>query len=396
MAFYTSLISPNKYQKSGLERALEIVKDPLGLTPRIRSTSLGSGISNKVYESDQSPSLVVENKTKSDDRVPYSSGNSGSNSSSSSSSSSLKDITNSKTYSESLAERQKREAQKAVASDWDDVDSSVGDTEKALNNMKSYISNLGSARDAYLKANDENLSKKKDAISGNRELIQKNQKDDLQNLAEDVRKSIFSANRNIGILGAANSSSKNFIAKGIQETAGKNRQETLKNYGDQISEQNQNEQNAVDTYNTQRTSIYDWEERNRKNAMDEFNAEKEILDKLKNKVPSWKQKDVEALSENNLGKLLTSLANISAQAKAWRDTLNSWITDMTGQATELSLANIDIDKPAELDTPEFSDNITIGDSGDQNTEDFYNPTTKLKRKQTGSDILDNSLIFKEE
>lgn len=308
----------------------------------------------------------------------------------------MPNIFGSKGYDESYNKRkQEEQLRSSIASGWDDTDDYTKSAGKALSSMSGSISGLGKARDAYIKANEENLSKKNEAIAGNRELIQKNQRTDLENLANDVRNNIFNTNLSLGVLGAADSSASGAAAKALQKSAGKNRQGVLTGYGDQISEQNQEEKKAVETYNFQREEAYKWEDQQKKIAEAEYKLNKEVYDKLKNKVPDWKKDDIEDMNDENLMKYLSKIGEITASAKAFRDTLNSWVTAMTGSAGALKAANIDINKPAELDTPEFSDELEIGEDEEQE-EDYYNPNTKIKRRQYGNDLLGNPLVFEEE
>lgn len=302
-----------------------------------------------------------------------------------------KDIGGSGAYGSNYDNANKKNQIAALTSNWDDTDDSIGDTEKELESFgKGIKSGLTKARDAYLNSSKLKLDKTGEAIKGNRELITKNQTGDLKDLAEDVRKSVF--NTNISLGSAAGSSASEAAAKAISRAAAKNRSETLKNYGDQISQQNQNESNAWEEYNTQRSSIYDWEERNRNQLMEEYERERETLKRLKDKVPDWKKEDIENLQDKNLTKLISGMQSIFSMARGYRDTLNQMLTEMYGSADELKNSTIDIDAPAELNTPEFDENLEAVDTGledDENSESFYNPNTKNKRRN-GTDILGNS------
>jgi len=193
-------------------------------------------------------------------------------------------------------------------------------------------------------------------------------------------------------LGASNSSASGAAAKALSKSAGKDRKTVLEGYGDQISGQKQEEQNAIDYYNLQRKNAYEWEERQKKIAQEEYELNKKVLSKLKDKLPDWKQDDLEDENDENLSNFMEQLAGISAQSRAFRDTLNSWLTEMGSSTMELESANIDIDAPAELDTPEFTDELDI--DGGEEEEDFYNPNIKDKKKEgSENDILSNPLIF---
>jgi len=219
-------------------------------------------------------------------------------------------------------------------------------------------------------------------------LITRNQTKDLKDLADSVRKSVF--NTNISLGAAAGSSASEAAAKAISRAAAKNRAETLSGYGDEISKQNQNESNAMEEYNTQRDSIYSWEERNRNQLMEEYETQKEILKRLKNKVPDWKKEDIENLQDKNLAKLINGIQNVYSTSKGYRDTLNQMLSEMYGEADAVKNSTVDIDGPAELNTPVFDENIDAIDAeDDENSESFYNPKTKNKKRQ-GTDILGNA------
>jgi len=301
----------------------------------------------------------------------------------------LNDIKGSGASQSNIEDQNRKNIISALTGNWDDTSDSIKDTEKYLESFgKSIGTSLGKARDAYLGSAQNKLDKSKEAIEGNRELIAKNQTKDLRNLAEDVRSSIF--NTNISLGSAAGSSASLAAAKAISKAAGKNRAETLTGYGDQISKENQNEKNVVEEYNLQRKNIYDWEERNKKQLIAEYEEERDTLRKLKDKVPEWKQKDIEALQDKNLNKLIGGLQSVYSAARGYRDTLSAIITDMYGQSDELANSSIGIDKPAELDTPVFDENMEMpaGGETDENAESFYNPKVKQK-KRVGTDILGN-------
>jgi hypothetical protein len=302
---------------------------------------------------------------------------------------SLGDIKSSGASQSSIDAQNKKNQIAALTAGWDDTDDSIEETEKALKSLGNSISSgLGKARDAYLGAAKNKLDKTNSAIAGNRELITKNQTKDLKDLAEEVRNSIFNTNINLGA--AAGSSASQAAAKALSKAAGKNRATVLTGYGDKISTENQNEKNAVEEYEMQRKNIYDWEERNRKQLTEEYEDEKKVLDKLKDKVPSWKKKDIEALQDKNLSKFVSGLQSIYSAAKGYRDTLSAIITDMYGQSDELEAAGIGINPPAALDTPVFDENLEMPAEGetDESAEDFYNPKVKNKKRQ-GTDILGN-------
>lgn len=284
---------------------------------------------------------------------------------------------------------------KAIGNAWGENESNINRVSDELSKSQEQISSLGKARDEAVGAAQKYLDKTKTAIQGNRELIGKNQKEDLDDLAEEVRRSIFDTNLRLGVLGAADSSAAGAASKALSQAAGKNRQSILTGYGDQYSEQNQEEQKAFDRFNTARKNAYDWEERSRKQAIQEYQMNKAVLDRLKDRVPDWKKADIEEMNTENLSTLLGELSQISAKAKNWRDQLNSWLTEMQGKTAETEMAAVDVTKPYQLDTPEFSDELDLGSNEDEeDQEDFYNPDAK-KKKQLGKEILGNPLVFDE-
>jgi hypothetical protein len=292
-----------------------------------------------------------------------------------------------------------KKAIEALTSSWDDTGGSISSVEKSLKSFGNAIpSALGKAKDAYVGAAQNTLDKTNTAIAGNKQLIGKNQTKDLTTLADQLRTSIFGANQKLGLMGAGNSSATGAAAKALQTSAGKNRQTTLTQYGDQISKENQNSQTAIDTFNEQKKQADDWEARNKSQLMDEYNQEKDILDSLKQKVPDWKQKDVDTASANNLNKLISGLQNIDSQARGYRDTLTQMITEMYGNADTLNNAAIPITPPAELNTPDFTDQLNLPvdqNQTDENATSFANPNVTGK-KMMGYDILGNPYYVDEQ
>lgn len=288
--------------------------------------------------------------------------------------------------------RQNQAALSSIGKGWNDANSTIKETSGALRNMGASISDLSKARDEYLTANDENLTAKRNAITGNRELIQRNQGNSLRDLADQVRKKIFSSNINLGA--SAGSSASEATARALSQAASKDRSGILTQYGDQISEQNQNEGNAVDAHKMQRDKAYEWEAQQKKAAIEEFNQTKQVLDRIKKMVPEWKRADLEEESNARLKDLLSNLGQIGAQAKSYRDSIHSLRDSMHSQAQGVRESNIGIDAPAELDTPQFNDQLDLTDlqGEDPNATDFYNPNVKFKKRQS-SDILNNPLIF---
>lgn len=296
-------------------------------------------------------------------------------------------------FDTALANRKNEAAANAIGRDWDNADDVRKTAGGSLKGLKSLIeTGFGSAREKYLRANDANLQAKKDAIAGNRELVTKNQTKDLGELASGMRKSIFNTNLSLGA--AAGSSASQAASRALTNAAGKNRANILTGYGDQISQENQNENNATEYYKVNRDKVYEWEKQQKEQAIRSYNEQKRVYDRLKEKAPSWKQADIEAESNGKLQELLAGLGGISANARAYRDQLNNTILSLVDQAQGLRTENIGIDRPAELDTPEFSEQLDPGflEGEDTYGESFYNPNLKLKKRE-GSDLFDNPLVF---
>lgn len=285
-----------------------------------------------------------------------------------------------------------RQAQ--IGKGWDDTDDEFGAAKSALSASGKYISNLGKVKDQYLRSNEEYKRKTDEAIAGNRRLIEENQKNELDDLAGDTRKSVDNTNVMLGIKGATGGSASRAASRAISEMAGKKRAETLTMRGDEMSHQEQESQNAVEQYKLRREQAYKWEEDARKQAVIEYEADKKALDRLKKKAPDWKKSDLDADSDNKLQSLLANLANISARAKTFREGLAAKMTEFGGAADALESEAVTVDAPAELMTPNFDENIDLNDPN--NTEDFFDPNnTGKKRVIKGYDSFGNP-IFEDE
>lgn len=275
--------------------------------------------------------------------------------------------------------------------DWDDSSSQLKDGQKAVDSIVNMKSNLGSTKDRLLNAYDTQLSKKNAQIAGNRQVIEKNQTKGLREQAETLRKSIFDASTRFG---GASSSVAGTLARSLQSGMGKNRQAVLTQAGDLISAQNQEATNATDSHNLSRKAVYDWEDMTKKELENEFQISQAALNRLKDKVPSWKKADIERQSNANLSSFMGSLQGIAQTARAARDKINMAISEKLAEANAVDSASINIDTPAELDTPEFSDQFNMNPDGqdDPNATDFYNPKNTNK-KRVGTDIFGNPLII---
>jgi len=273
-----------------------------------------------------------------------------------------------------------------IGKSWDDMGDSYKSTSKLLGSSKNYISNLGKVRDQYLKSLDAYKQKNEAAIAGNKTLIEQNQKKDLDSLAEDLRNKTASTNVMLGV--ASSGSAGRAAARALGKSVGKQRAGVLTNYGDEFSKQNQEAKQALEKYNIERAQAYEWEETARKQALDDYNEAKSALDRLSKKKSGWKDSDIKAMSDRNLNKLFGSLSEINARAKNFRDTLAAKYTEYGGRADELEVAAVDIAPPAELETPEFDENINFNE---EEGEDFFDPNKTGKRVIKGYDALGNPI-----
>ena len=330
------------------------------------------------------PNSSASTPTK-NDKVVGNNGNVTSKSSSKSTSSKL-----AQKAAEAKAKNAQKAQENAIGQSWDSTSGQIDQVKNDVNTLNNQQSNLGAAHDAMVAAFDNKLGAQKTAITGNRDLTAKNQTKDLSTLAEDVRKSIFNSNISLGA--AANSSAAAASAKALADAAGKNRASILTGYGDQISQANMDEQNANDTHVANLKASDDWEARNRQDLIDKYNNEKAVLDRLSSQVPDWKKNDIAALSESNLGKLISGLTSVSTEAKNYRDGIIATINTYKDAANAVGQEAINIDPPAALDTPVFSDQLNIPTDGQTNPDatSFTNPKITGK-KQIGTDIFGNPL-----
>lgn len=281
------------------------------------------------------------------------------------------------------------EARKMIGAGWDDSGDLIKSAGGSLDSSKKYISNLGKVRDQFLKANDSYKQKADEAIAGNKTLIERNQKEELDDLAGDTRKTMDNTNVMLGVKGASGGSAARAASRAIAESAGKTRADLLKARGDEMSYQNQEADKAVEQYNLRREQAYKWEEDSRKQALLEYEADRKALDRLKKNAPDWKQEDLDAQSDRNLSKLLSTLSEISGRAKTFRDALSAKMSEFGGAASELESASVDINAPAELDTPDFSETIDL--ENPEGAEDFFDPKKTGKRVIKGYDSFGNPI-----
>lgn len=281
------------------------------------------------------------------------------------------------------------EVSKIIGAGWDDTGDVISSTGKALQTSKNFISNLGKVKDQYLRANDKYKADTDTAIEGNKTLIEKNQREELDDLAHDTRKSVDNTNVMLGIKGASGGSAAKAASRAISEMAGKKRAEMLTMRGDEMSGQIQEQENAKAEYELRRQKAYDWEKTAREQAIIEWASDSEALSRLKKNTGKWKDQDIKAESSRNLEKLLNNLAEISGRAKAFRENLAAKMAEFGGSADELESAAINVDAPAELMTPDFNENIDLNNP--ETGEDFFDPKKVGKRVIKGYDSLGNPI-----
>lgn len=290
------------------------------------------------------------------------------------------------------ATRKNQSLSKMIGKGWDDV--STKDASSALKSLSGDMGMLTKARDAYLKAAEDRKIAKENAIVGNKQLVDRYQTKDLRNLGTQLRSKVMNTNMALGAAGSG--SAGQAAARALARENAVSRSNVLGEYGDEMSRQNQQQGLIEPEYQSERKKAYEWEDRNKRTLIENYNIQKKALDRLKSKVPDWKKEDLENENANNLNNLLQGLASIEASARSHRDNLYNTYYGMNDEAAALATANLDIQAPAELQTPEFSPELDMSglEDGQYDAADYYRPTT-LKKKQ-GKSIFDNPLIYEEE
>lgn len=306
--------------------------------------------------------------------------------------SAIPDIGSGQSGQQTSAARTSQSLANMIGRGWDNL--STGDVSKAVKSYGGSIGMLSKARDAYLAASEQRKAAKEAAILGNKQLIDKYQTGDLRNLGAQLRSKTL--NTNLALGAASGGSAGLAAARALAKQNAMERANTLTQYGDEISAQNRQQSLIEPEYQAERQKAYDWEARNKQSLVENYNIQKKALDRLKGKVPEWKQKDLENENDDNLRNLLSGLASIESQARSSRDNLYNTYYGMMDEATAMGDANLNIQAPSQLDTPEFDPSLDM--TGLEDTEyetgDYYRPSAKLKRKE-GRSIFDNPLVFEE-
>lgn len=288
-----------------------------------------------------------------------------------------------------------RNVVESLSRGWDDTGDLYDTASKALKKSKKYISNLGKVKKQYKESLDKYKSKYDTAIAGNKKLIQQNQKGELDDLGEDTRGSVKNTNIMLGVSGASGGSASKMASRAIAKSAGKSRAKILTQRGDDMSNQKQAEEHALEEYKTKLRQAEEWEENEREKAEDAYDDAKKALKRLKRKRSGWKKEDIKAENDKNLTKYMEALLEISASANAMRNELDMKMQEFGGSADALELESINVDAPAELDTPDFSETIDLDSPED--AEDWYDPNNKKKKKVIkGRDALGNPIYEDEE
>ena len=278
---------------------------------------------------------------------------------------------------------------KAIGKGWDDADDELGSAKKSLKSAKTYVSNLGKVRDKYIESAQKYKGKVDEAIAGNKKLIEQNQKKELDLLAGDTRKSIDNTNVMLGVKGASGGSASRAAARAIAQSAGRERSKILTSRGDEMSYQNLESKKAAEDLTTRIAQANAWEKSESKRALEEFNDYEDAIERLKNKKSGWKDEDIQAESDKNLSKFLSTIYDIKSKSKLFRDNIAAKAAEYGLSADELEIEAINVNAPAELDTPQFSENIDLTE--EEQAEDWYDPQKQGKRVIKGYDAMGNPI-----
>lgn len=288
------------------------------------------------------------------------------------------------------ASNRNAEVAKMIGSGWDDSNDLLKDTSNALGKTKNVVSNLGKVKKQFLSANDEYKRKTDEAIAGNKLVVEKNQKDELDDLAEDTRNSADNAAIMLGVKGASGGSASKAASRAISKSAGKARATVLKSRGDEFSGLTQEEEKARLLHEQRIKDADEWEQNAKSQALAELESDLKALDRLKKNKSKWREEDIKAESDARLGSFMQNLANISARAKTIREGISNTMSNFGGAVSELESAAIDVTPPAELMTPDFSENIDL--QTENNAEDFFDPANAGKQRVIiGRDALGNPI-----
>jgi len=291
----------------------------------------------------------------------------------------------------SSVSRQQQANLNNIGRDWGNM--STEGASSALKSLSGDMGILAKARDEYLRQSEARKLAKENAINENQLLIDKYQSKDLRNLGTQLRDNMMNTNM---LLGEAGSGSAGLAAaRALARQNSIARSNVLTQYGDEIAKQQQQQDMIEPDYQLERQKAYDWEDRNKKALIENYNIQKKALDRLKSKVPDWKKEDLDNENNNNLKELLSGLSTIEANARSIRDDMYSKYYGMMDSSSALAKDNLGINGPAEANTPDFAPELDMTglEEGTYDAQDYYNPT-QIKKK-TGKSIFDNPLVFDE-
>lgn len=323
-----------------------------------------------------------------------STGNSGGNSGGGSSEQpSLKNLYGLATAGQNASNADAKARENALAA-WKDSGDLIKGAKSSLATMKSEMEKMPTLRDRYKTSAKTYLDKANEAVAGNKTLIQKNQKEDLDKVAEDVSKNIFNTNINLGALRASNSSAAGRFSKVLGKQAGQQRKETLEGYGTQTVEQDQTAADELDRYNLRLKEADDWYAENFKAAKTEYDRVNASIKKLSANADEWEKQDLKALSDKNFQKFSAKIAEADGKVQTFSQNLREIAKAQGLSVDELESAQIDINTPAELQVPDYTDEWSI-DGLDSGAVDWYDNTDPEKapkdKKIIGHDIFGNPI-----
>ncbi|NTW30269.1 MAG: hypothetical protein HGA33_03255 [Candidatus Moranbacteria bacterium] len=285
-------------------------------------------------------------------------------------------------------------AREMVGSAWKDSGDLIKGEKSSLATMAEEMKKLPTLRDRTKTSAKTYLDKANEAVSGNKTLIQKKQKEDLDKVAEDVSKNIFNTNINLGALRASNSSAAGRFAKVLGKQAGQQRKETLEGYGTQTAEQDQTAADELERYNLRLKEADDWYTENFKAAKAEYDRLNSRIKELASKADDWEKEDLKAASDKNLQKFAARIAEADGKMQTFAQNLREIAKEQGLRIDELESAQIDINTPAELQVPDYTDEWSI-DGLDSGAVDWYDNTDPEKapkdKKIIGHDIFGNPI-----
>lgn len=246
-------------------------------------------------------------------------------------------------------------------------------------------------RSSFAASNDQFMNGGLAEVGQKRQDTQETQRKSLSDLAENTRKQFMAGNVILGTKGASDSSAAGMYSKALTEGANMSRQDLLGQAKKQYEEIDGAEKRIHQTHDTEMQNMEDWLKTNVAQIKQDFGEQrKSILDIMDN-APDWKRADLESLDQNNLNKAYAMLNNIEAQAKSWRAMLGTWRDTNVQKINSMKQSLIDSGRFTEEDLKLKPVDDTLKYDPEMDTEDYYNPQIKGKKKVI-KDFLDNPLI----